>query len=110
MNRRGFERLGSPKAFLILYDAANHAVGLKPATPLTRNSYPVGNSGKHGGRRVNIYRLLTEQKIRIDQTLEFPDAEIDEDGILVLNLRTAVISNRALRHPRRRPTAQARTQ
>jgi hypothetical protein len=90
-----------------LYDTANHTVGLKPSTPLTRNSYPIGNSGKHGGRRVNAYRLLTEHKILIEQTLEFPDAEIDEDGILILNLRTAVISNRALRHPRRRPAAQA---
>jgi hypothetical protein len=103
MNRRAFDRLGSPKAFLILYDPANHTVGLKPSTPLTRNSYPVGVSGRHGGRRINAYRLLTEHKIHIDQTLEFHDAEIDEDGILVLNMRTAVISNRALRHPRRRP-------
>jgi hypothetical protein len=102
MGRIAYERLGAPKAFLLLYDAANHTVGLKPSTPLTRNSYPVGVYGRHGGRRINAYRLLKEHAIIVNETVEFRDAEIDDDGILVLNMRTAVISNRALRHPTKR--------
>ena len=101
MNRAAHERMGGADAFLVLYDSANNTIGLKPTGLRMRNAYPAGVSGRHGGRRVNAYRLMTEHGIRVDQTLEFPDAEIDEDGILVLNLRTAVISNRALRHPSR---------
>ena len=55
-----------------------------------------------GGRRVAAYRLLTEQGLVIKETLEFPEAEVDEDGIPILNLRTAKVSNRALNHPRNR--------
>jgi hypothetical protein len=67
-----------------------------------RNAFPTARSGRYGGSKVNAYRLLTEYGLVIKDTLEFPEAEIDEDGILVLNMRTAQISNRALRHPSRK--------
>lgn len=102
MNRATHERLGSPAAFNVLYDKANNAIGLKPTIPRLRNAYTAAKSGRHGGRRVNAYRLLMEHGLCIDQTLTFPDAEIDTDGILVLNLRTAEVSKRVLHHPRRR--------
>jgi hypothetical protein len=102
MNRAAFERMDSPTAFHLLIDEANNTIGLKPTSEKMRNAYRASRSGRHGGRKVSAYRLMTECGLKIDQTLEFPDAEIDEDGILVLNLRTAKISNRALNHPTRR--------
>src|SRR5215813_3158521 len=102
MNRAAHERMGEPQAFLLLFDSANNTIGLKPTGPQARNAYPALKYGRHGGRRVAAYRLLTEYGLHVKETLEFPDAEIDEDGILVLNLRTARVSKRALNHPRRR--------
>jgi hypothetical protein len=102
LNRAAHERLESAAAFLVLYDIPNNTIGLKPTSISMRNAYPAHKSGRHGGRRVNAYRLLTQHRLVIKETLEFPDAEIDEDGILVLNLRTAKISNRALQHPTKR--------
>lgn len=105
MNRATHQRLGEPAAFHILWDAANYTIGLKPTYPRVRNAYPVMRSGKHGGKRVSVYRLLTEYGLHIKETLEFPDAEIDENGILLLHLRTAKVSNRAINHPSRRRSA-----
>ena len=102
MNRAAYERLGEPSAFLLLYDTANHTIGLKPTAPQIRNAYPAASSGRHGGRKLSAYRLMTEFSLHIKETLEFPEAEIDEDGILVLNLRTAKVSNRAINHPTRK--------
>jgi hypothetical protein len=102
MNRATYERLGSPGAFNVLYDKANNAIGLKPTGLRMRNAYPAAKSGRHGGRRVSAYRLLMEHGLCIEKTLLFPDAEIDVDGILVLNLRTAEVSKRVLNHPRRK--------
>ena len=102
MNRAAFEKIGSPEAFQILFDPANYTIGLKPTYPRIRNAYPVMRSGKHGGKRLNVYRLLTEYGLHIKETLEFPDAEIDENGILLLHLLTAKVSNRAINHPTRR--------
>ena len=102
MNRATHERLGSPGAFNVLYDEANNTIGLKPTVPKLRNAYTAAKSGRHGGRRVNAYRLLMEKGLCIKDTLLFPDAEIDRDGILVLQMRTAEVSKRVLNHPRRR--------
>ena len=100
-NRAADERMGSPAAFHLLYDAPNNSIGLKPTALAMRNAYPTQKSGRHGGRKVNAYRLLTECSLVVKETLEFPDAEVDEDGILILNLRTARVSKRALNHPSR---------
>lgn len=102
MNRAAHEQMGAPAAYLILYDSANNTIGLKPTGGQMRNAYPAAKSGRHGGRKVAAYRLLVECGLHIEDTLAFPDAEIDTDEILVLNLRTAKISNRALNHPARR--------
>ena len=102
MNRAAHERTGSPAAYLIFYDGANKTIGLKPTGSQMRNAFPAAKSGRHGGRKLAAYRLLVEGGLHIDDTLEFPDAEIDTDEVLVLNMRTAKISNRALNHPRRK--------
>lgn len=102
MNRAAYERLDEPAAFLLFYDAPNNSIGLKPTGAAMKNAYPVMKSGRHGGKKISAYRLLVECGMQIKDTLEFTDAEIDTDGILILNLRTAKVSNRALNHPRRR--------
>ena len=106
LNRVAHERSDSPQAYLLLYDAANNTIGLKPTHARMGNAYPAAKYGRHGGRRVNAYRVLTENGLHITDTIEFPDAEVDEDGILILNLRTARVSNRALNHPTRRKHLQ----
>jgi len=96
MSRRTYQRMGEPKAFVILYDKANCRIGLKPAHASTRNAYPVRVSNRCGAKMVRGYRMTREYGIDLPQTVEFKDADINEDGILVLDLRTAKISKRAL--------------
>ena len=103
MNRRGhivmsrvtYERLGEPKAFNLLFDGANNRVGLKPTSPSMKNAYPVAKYGRHGGRIIRCYRLLQEFNIVLPETIRFVDSEVDQDGILLLDLRTAKVSTRA---------------
>jgi hypothetical protein len=102
INRAAHEKLGSAEAFALLYDAANHTIGLKPTRPNKPTAFPAARSGRHGGRKISAYQLFVECGIVVKETLEFPDAEIDSDGILLLNLRNARVSNRAINHPARR--------
>lgn len=106
MNRVAHEQMGEPAAYLLLFDDANNTIGLKPTGTQIKNAYPSVRSGRHGGRKIAAYRLLIECGLHIKDTVEFTDAEIDLDGILVLNLRTARVSNRALNHPKRRKPEQ----
>lgn len=102
LNKAAHEKLGIAEAFSLLYDAANNTIGLKPTTPNKATAYPAARSGRHGGRKISAYQLFVECGIVVKETLEFPDAEIDREGILLLNLRTARVSNRAINHPTRR--------
>lgn len=102
MNRVAYQKVGSPSGFVVLFDSVNDTIGLRPRPKEFKNAYPALAHGKAGGRRVAAFRLIADCRLKIDDTLEFPDAEIDGDGILVLNLRTAKISNRSLNHWSRR--------
>ena len=106
MNRAAHEMMDSPAAFHLFYDPPNNVIGLKPTGERMKDAYPAMRSGRHGGRKIAAYRLLVDCSLHIKDTVEFPDAEIDHDGILILNLRTARVSNRALNHPKRRKPDQ----
>ena len=95
-NRTTHKRMGEPRAVLILFDRVNQHIGLRAANPGLRNAYPVVRYGQYGGRIVRAYRLLAEHDIQVPDTIEFTDPRIDEDGVLVLDLRTARVSNRYL--------------
>ena len=96
MSRVTHEKMGAPKAFLLLFDRVNSRIGLKPSTPLTRNAYPALVSNRCGAKMVRAYRLVAEHRIILPHTVQFHDADFDEDGILILDLRTAKPSRRAL--------------
>ena len=102
INRVTHERMGMPEAVSILYDEANHRVGLKPTYRAQKNAYPVHKANRTGGRIVKAYRLLAEYGIELPETLEFRGVEIDQDSILILDLRTARSSTRAIAWQKRR--------
>jgi hypothetical protein len=95
LNKVAYKRIGEPNAFLILYNRPNTLIALKPAAAAIKNAYPVRKHGRRGGRMVRAFRLLTEFGIKLPDTVEFPGAEIDPDGQLILDLRTARVSPRA---------------
>ena len=110
MNRQGdivisrvtYEMLGSPKAFNILYDKTNNRIGLKPAALAAKNAYPARVSNHAGAKMIRGHRLTREHRIDLPHTVQFVGAQIDEDGILILDLRTAKESLRAAAHHRNR--------
>jgi hypothetical protein len=107
IGRGTHEMLGAPAAFLLLYDKANNRIGLKPAALSTRNAYPAGGTNRSGAKRIHAHRLLREHRITLPHTLQFDEAEIDDDGILVLDLRSARPSLRALAGVEREKQRQA---
>ncbi len=96
MSRMTYDRMGAPKAFQVLFDVVNNRIGLKPAALTTRNAYPVRVHSANGGKKLNVFRLTQEFRISLPQTVRFYDADTDEDGVLILDLRTAKISPKAV--------------
>lgn len=93
LSRVTHQMMGSPKAFKLLYDKVNCRIGLLPTDPNKRNAYPAGVR-QNRSKVVRAYRLMREKNIELSAAIEFHDARIDEHGVLVLDLRTAKVSNR----------------
>ena len=100
LGRRTYEKMGEPAAVQILFDAANQRFGLKPTHLEMRNAFPVLKKGYAGGRRIRVLGVLRENNIDIPDTLRFHDADFDDEGILILDLRTARVPQSAKGHPR----------
>jgi hypothetical protein len=83
---RTFRKFGEPEQVLLLFDRRNKSIGIVPTTPKATNCYPLIEK-KNGGHRVIRANLFCRHYgINADQTIVFNTAEIDEDGVLVLNL------------------------
>jgi hypothetical protein len=89
------ERLGSPEAFLIMFDPVYTRLALRPAKLKDPDAYPARKYGKRGSRIIRAYRLITEFAIRPSDTVEFISPVIDDEGRLVLNLKKVRISPKA---------------
>lgn len=94
MSRKTYRRTGEPEAFNILFDDVNNRIGLKPTRLSMKNAYRVAPCGRHGGKMIRAYRLLTEYDIRLPATVQFQDIEFEEGDVMILDLRTAKISTR----------------
>ncbi len=87
LSRFTFESLGSPEHVVLMYDERNHTIGVRPKSKaLAKNAYPVRASGRYGGKVIRGYRLCREFGIRLENTVRFPFAHI-ENEVLILDLR-----------------------
>ena len=95
LNATAWQRMGEPNAFLLMFNQRNSLIALKPTAATMKNAYPAGKTGRRNGRSVWALRLLRQYGIKLPDTIEFKDPEIDQDGQLILDLRTARVSPRA---------------
>ena len=73
----------------MLFDRLSNTIGLNPVGPNSPDAYPAAPRGKHGGRVIGAFRLTQQFGIKIPETVRFTNPEIDGDGVLNLDLRTA---------------------
>src|SRR3954462_13505000 len=95
-----YQKLGEPKAVTLYFDSTNQRFGLKPTHLAARNASPVRPKGTPGGRRIAILGVMRDKQIDLPETVQFYDAEINDEGILILDLRTARVPGSVKRHPR----------
>jgi hypothetical protein len=89
LSRYTHEAMKGPDAYVLLFDRQTNTIGLNPSSARSPDAYPAHARGKHGGRVVRAYRLMQRFRVEIPETVRFVRPEIDEDGVLLLDLRTA---------------------
>lgn len=91
---RAFEQMGKPDAAVLLFDKLNSKIGLMPSHERVENAYPMQSKGKHRHRVLRANRFCRHYGIKIDRTIEFPNAQINDEGVLILDLKTTTVTGR----------------
>lgn len=89
LGKKVYKQLGEPGWVKLLFDKTNRRIGIQPAEQGARNVYRVSREGPRAPMIVRAFRLMMEFDVHLDETVQFDDAEINAEGILVLDLRTA---------------------
>ncbi len=85
INSAVFEALGSPAAVALLYDRVNCIIGVTEAYPKNREAFPL--IFRKGQILVQATPFCRHYGINLDRTMKFTDPEIDDNGMLRLDLR-----------------------
>jgi hypothetical protein len=86
INARTFELMGFPESVLLMFDRARGVIGVNPASSSRANTFRVqaGLRGRH--RTIRAAPFCRFFGIRIDNTQVFLQPELDEEGVLRLDL------------------------
>jgi hypothetical protein len=90
LNNRAFETLGSPEAAVLLYDRRNSTIGVRPAPAGTAHAFPLCRKSNVKHRLIRAMPFCRHHQLIVKRTVAFPEAEIDDDGTMLLDLHTAM--------------------
>ena len=86
LNRCAFEAIGSPGAVTLLYDAHDRTIGLREVDPAAPNAFPVKRKDTFHNYTVHTSPLCKHYRLFPTRTVRFNKPEIDNQGVLVLEL------------------------
>ena len=88
LNRRAFEAMGEPECVILLYDSRRSTIGISRAPASRRNAFRLKHKDLQGsgGRIVYASNFCRFNHIRPQETLAFTAAEVDKEGVLILDL------------------------
>ena len=98
MNGKAFEVLGSPRAVELFIDPNGRMIGMREVCHTRKNAFEVKMHGTAGSyRRISASAFLHHFRIKPRGTLLFSDVDLDIDGMMVLDLNSALNISRGAR-------------
>jgi hypothetical protein len=88
LNRNVHKLLGNAEAVELLFNRREAVIGVSPAKVQLTEAFPVQNKG--GYHVINASPFCRHFGIKVDGTEAFVNPEIDDTGVLRLNLATTV--------------------
>ena len=88
LNRHAVAAIGEPDGVTLMYDKRRSIIGVMPSALNQQRSYPLRKKDKRTsrGRCVNAMNFCRKYKIAPSETLAFLSSEVNNNGILVLDL------------------------
>jgi len=97
LNRNVHSRLGEPRAVVLMFDKVNSVIGIRPTEPGKKNAFPVKKRPGGNHRVIVATPFCVHYRIKVDRTTAFIDADVDNEGILRLDLKAVVEIGRVKR-------------
>jgi hypothetical protein len=94
LNGSAMKALDNSDRLELRYDEFNNTIGLKPTNSLNVHAFKAALKGKHGGRKIRAFRLLKQFQIKLDCPVRFLKPEMNEEGMMVLDLRQTSVAVR----------------
>jgi len=96
INSAAFRALKAPEAVELCFDRANGVIGLRGVSKDAENAFPVKPKLK-SHYVISISPFCKHFNIRVAGTMKFPEAELDENGLLILELTKTLRVSRTSR-------------
>jgi hypothetical protein len=101
-NRAAYEALGSPAAVEMRFDESTRAIGLLPRDPRHANAFPIKRrmskpNSKYNYLLIHAAPFCGHFEIAPQRTMLFTNVDMDDDGVMMLELSSAVAVGRGSR-------------
>jgi len=90
LNRIAYQALEEPQAVVLLFDENERTIGLKPADPTRQNAFPIKQKDQYHNRTIATNSFCRHYNLIPTRTILFNNAEVDNDGVLRLELRETI--------------------
>ena len=91
LNGIAFDALDRPAAVEMLFEGNHRLIGLKPTDPKKHNAFAVKHHGRGGNyRRISAAAFCSHFHLKFQRTLLFEHVDLDNDGVMVLDLGKVV--------------------
>jgi hypothetical protein len=98
MNGIAYDAFERPAAVEMLFEGNRRVIGLKPIDPRRDNAFAVKHHGTKGSyQRISAAAFCTHHRLKYGRTLLFEKAEIDDEGVMRLDLTKATEVSRGSR-------------
>ena len=91
MNLETFKTMNEPEAVVLLYDRDTRTIGVRPSRLDVPNAILVHTRHARYNKIFRSLKFLVKHGIELKHTVQFATAQLDEQGVLILNLREAVV-------------------
>ena len=98
---RAVEALGRPEGVALLFDKRHKVIGVMPSALERKHAYRLRTKrGMGAGRVIGAKNFCAKFEIKPAETVWFPKAFVNKDGILLLDLHEAASASRKVKGKR----------
>lgn len=97
LNRIAYEALGTPPAVELMFDETLKIIGVKPIDARRPNAFPLKAKKGSQYRLIFASSFCTHFGIRIDRTVKFNNIDMDNEGVMTLEVGKAINVGRGAR-------------